>query len=417
MSFSRINLWSEGDIPTVRVMSRLLNDMVGQGNCHTKLIGALDWESLLHGLNIFCRVCDPRYSWLPAYLKKNNVPYVFYLDDNLWKITGSGELARHYQSSGVVSTLDGFVRGAEFVITHNQVMVEFIESRFPEVLCKLLPVPFDVSLTDVKSKDFSSSLSNKPVVGYAGSYKEEEFKLLEKVINQFGRDRPEVRFEFVGGISDNLRSLNNVQWFPGFSDYAAFLSFKMSRNWSVGLAPLMDSGFNAAKTNNKFREYGGCRIPAVYSRTSPYVECVSQEESGLLVENTVDAWVSAIKRLVDDSGLRDRIKKSAFAFVEFNYSHQAVSPAWREALDTVADSTRMKRFARLRFNHVKRYYLDGYGTNAVALENANLPSLCKFLLRNAVGSLFAKITIRRVFAILILFMLMVTNFYLIKAGF
>ncbi|WP_224794783.1 hypothetical protein, partial [Pseudomonas fluorescens] len=139
MSFSKINFWIEGDISTTRIISRLLNDVVGRGNCNTKLVRSLDWKTLTSGSNIFCRVSDPSYYWLPAYLKKNGIPYAYYLDDNFWKITGTGQLARYYQAPEVVRSLDEFVRGAEFVITHTQVMADFITDRFPGVKCEVLP--------------------------------------------------------------------------------------------------------------------------------------------------------------------------------------------------------------------------------------------------------------------------------------
>lgn len=416
MSVSRINFWIEGDMSTARVISRLLNDVVGQGNCHTRLLETLDWISLVSGLNVFCRVCDSKYSWLPAYLKENGLPYVYYLDDNFWKITGSGELSRHYQSDAVVNALDEFVRGASFVITHSKAMVEFIANRFPDVHCELLPVPFDVSLVRNVSQKLSFQPSQRPVVGYAGGYKEEEFAFLEKVITQLSKERPEIRFEFIGSISDKLRSLNSVQWFPGFSDYAKFLSFKMSRNWTVGLAPLMESEFNAAKTNNKFREYGGCSIPGIYSDTSPYVECVSSEDTGLLVENSVESWVDAIKKLVDDKNLHERIKKEAFAFIDSNYSHDAISCAWKEALKAVPQSRPLKRYSQLRFYFVKRYYVSDCSDVAVALESSNPLSMCQILLKRCFKYLLTKLTLRRIFMICIFLMFGVANFYLIKVG-
>lgn len=415
MSFSRINFWIEGDISTTRIISRLLNDLVGAGNCDTRLLPTLDLTSLASGLNIFCRVCDPKYSWLPAYLKESGVRYAFYLDDNFWKITGSSDVARHYQSEPVVNALDEFVQGAEFVITHSSVMVEFIAYRFPNVRCKLLPVPFDISLV----RNIQSQISHRnppyPIVGYAGGYKEDEFSFLEKVINQLSKERPEIRFEFIGSISDKLRQLDSVQWFPGCSDYEKFLSLKINRHWAVGLAPLMENEFNAAKTNNKFREYGGCGIPGVYSNTSPYVECVRSEETGLLVENSVENWVGAIKTLVDDKSLHDRIKNEAFSFVDSNYSHQSISRAWRNALESIPENKPAKSFSRFRFHYVNQFSVNGSPSIAAALQNADIPSALVILFKSAGRTFLAKLTLRRVF-ILFFIGLVAANLFYMKVG-
>jgi len=399
MSFSKVNFWIEGDISTTRVISRLLNDVVGKGNCRTKLIRSMNWKTLTSGLNIFCRISDPGFYWLPAYLKKHGIAYAYYLDDNFWKITGSGPLARYYQSPNVVNSLDDFIKGAAFVITHTQVMADFITDRFPGTQCEILPVPFDTELVEDIAETTPSPVRKFPVVGYAGGYKEEEFEFLEEVVSRLNSERPDIRFEFIGGISDGLRNLSNVQWFPGTSDYAAFLSLKVSRNWTVGLAPLMDNEFNSSKTNNKFREYGGCRIPSVYSKTSPYIECVRSEESGLLVKNDVRAWAEAIKWMVDDQLLRERIKKESFSFVESNYSHRVIAPAWKKAIEQIPGFSRLRRFDSLRFSLYKYSGLLGLINTAVPQQQSSFVWVCKMILRRAGRSVLTRLGLRRLFLI------------------
>lgn len=416
MSFSKINFWVEGDISTTRIVSRLLKDVAGNGDCHTKILGEIDWASLASSVNIFCRICDPKYSWLPGYLRKNGISYAYYLDDNFWRISGSGEITRHYQSAEVVSALDAFVQGAAFVITHNTALAEFITRRFPGLKCELLPVPFDVTLTQSITKNLVSQPVRSAVVGYAGGYKQEEFALLEQVITQLGIERPEIRFEFIGGVSDRLRILNNVQWFPGFSDYSAFLAFKMSRYWSVGLAPLIDNTFNSSKTNNKFREYGGCKIPGVYSNVSPYTECVRSEESGLLVENNTAAWVEAIKNLVDNSVLQNRIKSGAFDYVQSNCSHESVAPSWREALLSIPKGPRSSLLSCFRFSNVKRFREKNFSQVSVVLESAGPCSILWLVLKLKLKSLLSGVTMRRIFMIFILITLVIADIHFIKVA-
>ncbi|WP_432217393.1 glycosyltransferase [Pseudomonas kribbensis] len=416
MSFSKINFWIEGDISTTRIVSRLLNDVSGEGNCDTRLLSTVGWSSLVSGVNIFCRSCDPRYAWLPTYLREHGIPYAYYLDDNFWKITGSGELARYYKSAEVVMSLDAFVENASFVITHNKTFAEFINRRFPDVKCELLPVPFDTSLIRKIAKKLAVKPARDAVVGYAGGYKEEEFSLLQEVVEQLGKERPEIRFEFIGGVSDELRSLNNVQWFPGFSDYSQFLEFKMARNWSVGLAPLMESQFNASKTNNKFREYGGCGISAIYSNTTPYVECVVSERSGLLVDNNVADWVEAIKRLVDNPQLRETIKEESFKYVELNHSHESIIPAWREALDRISHDSERLMSSRIRFNYVKHFHLSGMSRVAKRMEGATATSIYGFVLKGKLKSLLNRAPVRKLIKACAFVALIAAGLYLLKAG-
>lgn len=416
MSFNKVNFWIEGDISTTRIISRLLSDVVGSGNCRTKLLRSLSWKMLASRLNIFCRISDPGFYWLPAYLKRNGISYAYYVDDNFWKITGSSPLARYYQSPNVVNSMDEFIRGAAFVITHTKVMADFITDRFAGVRCEILPVPFDIGLVDDVVKNTPPAVRKFPVVGYAGGYKEEEFEFLEEVISRLNSERPEIRFEFIGGISDGLRSLSNVQWFPGTSDYAAFLSQKVSRNWTVGLAPLMESEFNSSKTNNKFREYGGCRIPGVYSKASPYVECVRTEESGLLVRNDVSAWVEAIKRIVDDQSLQKRIKEESYAFVESNYSHRVIAPAWKKAIEQIPGFPKLRRFDSLRFRFFKYCGLLGLINSSVPQQqNNSFTWMCKAILGKASNSLLTRLGLRRLFLVVGLVSLYLLTIIIFKA--
>ncbi|WP_191630907.1 glycosyltransferase, partial [Pseudomonas fluorescens] len=258
-----------------------------------------------------------------------------------------------------------------------------------------------------------SAVRKNPVVGYAGGSKKEEFEFLEVVIARLNKIRPDIRFEFIGGFSDGLRELNNVQWFPGFNDYAKFLAFKVSRGWTVGLAPLMDSEFNASKTNNKFREYAGCNIAGLYSKTSPYVECVRSGESGLLVKNSPDDWVEAIIRMVDDQSLCERIKAEAFSFVDSNYSHEVIAPVWKAAIDSIPGMPPLKNFGSAQFRFFKYYRLIGF-TDA-AQEDSKFSSMFRAVLRRKVRSLLNRVSTGHLLIVSVLIVLCLANFFTLMA--
>jgi glycosyltransferase involved in cell wall biosynthesis len=95
--------------------------------------------------------------------------------------------------------------------------------------------------------------------------------------------------------------------------------------------------FEACKTNNKYREYGGCRVAGVYSATSPYVECVRHGETGLLVANDPEAWIAALEALIDAPALRAAIADRAFEDVRRNYNQASSARQLREVLARLAD--------------------------------------------------------------------------------
>ena len=62
--------------------------------------------------------------------------------------------------------------------------------------------------------------------------------------------------------SPALAGLPNVGFVPYNDDYPAFLRALSRVDWSFGIAPLADLPSRHGKSDNKYREYGACRIPA-----------------------------------------------------------------------------------------------------------------------------------------------------------
>ncbi|MDG9925376.1 MULTISPECIES: glycosyltransferase [unclassified Pseudomonas] len=368
-----INLWVESSIATDRVLSNFLNDISSETVCTTRTISDISWKTLHSSLNIFSRAAHPNISWIPAYLKRNNISYIYYLDDNFWRIQGNSELAKFYQSKSTIDTLDEFVRHASLIIVNSPSILEFIATRFPEAQCELLPPPFDSELADKHIQPKKRASSNF-VVGYAGSYKATELEIIEKSVLDLCSKRPDIRFEFIGGITERLRGLNNVQWFPGFDDYHEFIKFKISRQWDLGLAPLLDSPFNASKTNNKFREYGGCGIVGLYSNVSPYRESVIHRETGYLTNNDVASWTNAIVAAAENPAQRLKISAVAKGFVKKNYSHQAIAPLWMKALKKAPPARPelgLSTTQRMRLNYIKFHHQTHSPSLALQAETAN----------------------------------------------
>lgn len=415
-----INFWSEGDISTSRIMTRFLNDMSSDISCEARLMSELDWKALHSGINIFSRIGHPDYAWVPGFLAENSIPYIYYIDDNFWCIRGESELAQFYRSAEVVSTLDSFVRGASLVITHTPSLFGFIQRRFPLQRCKLLPAPFD-SVFCANEVGFAGNVNAADfVVGYAGGYRQEEFELIGKAVERVLVQRPDIRFEFIGGMPPCLRGFDSVQFFPGFSDYQKFIEFKVSRNWSLGLAPLLENSFNASKTNNKFREYGGCGVPGLYSDVSPYKECVEHGVTGYLTKNDVQSWVEGIIYAADHSETSRTISASARQYVHEHYSHKVIAPAWLDvvrATPVVVEERAHSALLALRFDCMRRHYSCGEGAKALRVKNASNVRLLGSVLYEKSKHLYRALKIGRIFSaaflVLGIFAFLNINIYLL----
>jgi hypothetical protein len=281
---------------------------------------------------LFSRVCAPEIRWLPRWLRRNGARYAFYLDDNLWHFEAPGAVGDYYRRREVVTALDSMIGSATRVLVSSTALAREVATRFPNVPVLEVPAPFDFSLVDAALLRRDRSRA-KLRVGYAGSERGSAFEpvcdAIEHLLRHHG-DRFE--FEFIGYIPDRLRDHAGVAYFPAVADYGDFIAFKQSREWDVGLAPLPSDRFAAAKTDNKFREYGALQIAGLYSDTPPYRDRVRDGVDGVLVADGADAWVARLLEFESDREYCRRIGRAARGAVEVMCRPEAVAGLWREAL-------------------------------------------------------------------------------------
>jgi len=307
---------ADGDIATTRLVARELESTYPQVEIRT--------PDTLFGTRfqgrpvIISRLCHPAYGWMPAYLAEHGVRYAYFLDDNFWELTPDvdSHLARFFNHPAVMATLDGFVRGATRVIVWSQLLRSYLIDRFPDADVAFAAPGFDVetpgrllAAESARHKAHEGELR----VGYPTTRRPGVTSLLNAVVEHFATTRNgAVKFEFVGWMPDTLIGAPHVTLFPHVTDYTSYLELVISRRWDVGIAPLAGGTFESFKTDIKYREYGGCRIPGVYSRVAPYSDVVAEGITGLLADNDAGAWIAALEALLDSPSVRDAVAKAAF---------------------------------------------------------------------------------------------------------
>jgi O-antigen biosynthesis protein len=90
---------------------------------------------------------------------------------------------------------------------------------------------------------------------------------------------------------------------------------RRSREWTIAVAPLQDASFNRHKSDLKHLEYAALGLPGIFSDLVPYRDSVRHGVTGLLTENTTEAWCAAILRLASDPDLREQIAGAARTYV------------------------------------------------------------------------------------------------------
>ncbi|MES3674760.1 glycosyltransferase [Halomonas elongata] len=103
---------------------------------------------------------------------------------------------------------------------------------------------------------------------------------------------------------ERLESPNAMSW-KGFRGY------QQRRRIHIGLAPLLDSAFNRGKSFIKFLDISVMGGVGVYSRRPPYTEIVEHGVTGLLVDDTPQAWYGALRYLVERPDVARRMAQNA----------------------------------------------------------------------------------------------------------
>jgi glycosyltransferase involved in cell wall biosynthesis len=77
--------------------------------------------------------------------------------------------------------------------------------------------------------------------------------------------------------------------------------------WDIGLAPISDTAFNAARSNIKVKEYAASSVPWLASSRGPYTN-LGEKQGGWLADD--DGWYEAIDGLIRDRRARKRLARA-----------------------------------------------------------------------------------------------------------
>jgi hypothetical protein len=146
--------------------------------------------------------------------------------------------------------------------------------------------------------------------GSASHY--DEIQWLYPVVAEVLAHAPELTFEIIGNqkvrkLFANLprvHVLHSMKW-------PAYQALLRRPGRTIGLAPLLDSPFNRARSHTKFFDITQAGAVGIYAPGTIYERIVKHGDNGLLVPMEKDAWVEAILQLAGDEAYRARLLQGA----------------------------------------------------------------------------------------------------------
>ncbi|ABX16301.1 hypothetical protein C6Q28_28245 [Burkholderia multivorans] len=176
-----------------------------------------------------------------------------------------------------------------------------LRDRYPERAAQLIAPR--ALLEDARRLRVRHALPEAPIlVFYHGSAAHEaEIAWLQPIVAQVLARCPNVHFELIGAHAVNAlyRSLprTRVVHPMGWANYRAHCRLL---DGHIGLAPLLPSAFNAARSHVKAYDIARCRAVGLYAAPGPYQAVIRHGENGLLLDNDPHSWVEALCALAGD---------------------------------------------------------------------------------------------------------------------
>lgn len=140
-----------------------------------------------------------------------------------------------------------------------------------------------------------------------------DFNLVLPALRKIMEDHSNVTL-MVGGELDIPAELgkysDRILSFP-FCDWRRLPNFIASCD--INIAPLEDTLFNRAKSENKWIEASLVKVPTVASNVGAFKKMIQDGVTGILC-NSTDDWYSALDRLVIDSDFRIMLGESAHSY-------------------------------------------------------------------------------------------------------
>lgn len=165
----------------------------------------------------------------------------------------------------------------------------------------------EIALNEVK-KD-----SDKIIIGYlSGSITHnDDFKLIMPTIIKLLKKYDNVYLQIVGllDLPDEMQEVKDKVLTSPFIDWKELP--KLIRSIDINLAPLEDTIFNEAKSENKWTEAALVKIPTVASNVGAFKDVIEDGKTGLLCNNEKD-WEEKLSKMIEDKEEREKIATNAY---------------------------------------------------------------------------------------------------------
>ena len=258
--------------------------------------------------------------------KENNKTVFYDIDDLVFDKQYTDQIPYVMSLEGADRELydDGVIRMGKTmklceygIASTNRIKTE-MEKTLPEAYVNRNVASEEMVYYSEEAKKKVKRDEDKIIIGYfSGTITHnEDFAMIQSVIVELLKKYENLYLKIVGllDLPPEMEEVKDRILVSPFVDWRELP--KLICSVDINIVPLEDSIFNEAKSENKWTEASLVEVPTIASNVGALSDMIETNKTGILCENTNDAWRKGLEKLIKSAELRRTLGKNAYEKVK-----------------------------------------------------------------------------------------------------
>jgi len=279
------------------------------------------------------------YAWIKASMTKGGGVHIMDLDDNIFSVDKMAPATlRYYPGSKDLENASIILGDVDLLVTSTPYLAS-VTSNYRQGPIAVMENYIDPEMFVYDPKMIKEH--DKIIIGYQGSATHFSDLMNTGVMWALKRIMAEyenVRFQIYGSMYPELERFipkDRLKFIGGERDFGKYVD-KLWKTMpiDIGIAPLIYTPFNKAKSAIKYFEYGLRQIPGVYSWCDQYLEKVQHGVTGYIARDE-EEWYYYLKQLVESADKRQSMGQLAQKDIRANYN---IKDQWQRVQSIIEEA-------------------------------------------------------------------------------
>lgn len=330
-----ISKWAVGDIRLVTPLTRWAD--LFPGHVRFKTIydftkRDLKWATVL----ILQRQANPYLVYLARAFKNSGRSLIFEIDDLLTEVPAHLSAYRHH-----AKTRTDLIRvmGEADIIT---VTTERLKRSLASYHNDIVPIMSSIC-SDLDEKGSTATATPPcPTVLLASSDTVGCDFIIDALKALQADPQIQIRIVTIGAIGNFLAAKGLKIDQHGLMSREQFIEMARNLAPAIGVIPLDYSPFSSCKSEIKYVDYSAAGIVSACSAVPPYSDAIINGVTGVLVQNTPEAWETALRKLFADPSASTAMAAAAQHHCMQRYDLDVAAEIWNNTIRRAEEITRAK---------------------------------------------------------------------------